>query len=355
MNAKDKKEKITTMDSVLPTTAIGSLPHHNVDSALEYSFRYSIPYLPQIPIRKPAEYMIPQALDGLPGLEVSLEGGADLNLDVWATRAREIDEALLESFSRSTDEDAFSRFEPKPHSYSCFQPFLWELQERQLKFCKMQLAGPLTTQWSVRVKGSSRGKDWTDVASQAYRLVLARSIAMVRAAKRRGMNSLFFFDEPGLYGLNPGHLRHALGLSELGVCVKTLRKEGAEVGIHCCSDTAWGALMLTEVDVLSVDVNLSLESILSTPELGAFIDRGGRLSFGMIPSIKGKELTAEVIAKNFLEKLYGSGLSLEQRTQVLTNSLLTPACGLALHTPDEVEHTLEMLGEVRSRLVDAVK
>lgn len=337
------------------TTAIGSLPHHNVDAALEFSFRFSIPFLPQIPVRKPAEYMIPQALDGLPGLEVGEGGSADLNLDVWATRAREIDEALLESFSRASDDDAFARFEPKPHSYSCFQPFLWELQEREAALCKMQLAGPLTTQWSVRVKGSSRGKDWTDVASQAYRLVLARSVAMVRAARRHGMQTLFFYDEPGLYGLNPGHLRHALGLSELGVCMKTLRKEGARVGVHCCSDTAWGALMGTEVEVLSVDVSLSLDSIFATAELPAYLDRGGRFSFGMIPTNRDKNTTAESLTKSFLNKLYSSSLSVEHRNLILTQSLLTPACGLALHTPDEVEHILEMLGEVRTRLLDAVK
>ena len=62
------------------TTAIGSLPHHNADAALEYSFRHGIPFLPQMPVRNPWEYMIPQALEGLPGLEVSREGASYLVL-----------------------------------------------------------------------------------------------------------------------------------------------------------------------------------------------------------------------------------------------------------------------------------
>ncbi len=53
-----------------PTTGIGSLPHHNIDAALAFSFQATIPFLPQIPIRNPWEYMIAQALEGVPGLEV---------------------------------------------------------------------------------------------------------------------------------------------------------------------------------------------------------------------------------------------------------------------------------------------
>lgn len=42
----DKKFSLTAQ-----TTAIGSLPHHNVDAALAFSFQLGIPFLPQIPIR----------------------------------------------------------------------------------------------------------------------------------------------------------------------------------------------------------------------------------------------------------------------------------------------------------------
>ncbi len=332
------------------TTAIGSLPHHNVDAALDFSFRFSLPFLPQIPIRRHAEYMIPQALDGLPGLEVSEEGSADLNLDLWAPRARELDDALLDCFSRASDDDAFARFEPKPQSYSCFQPFLWELGERKAKLCKMQLAGPLTSQWSIRVKGSSRGKDWTDVGSQVYRLVLARSIAMVRAAKRQGIETVFFFDEPGLFGLNPGHLRHALGLSELGLSVKTLRKEGAKVGIHCCSDTAWDALFALELDVVSLDVGLSMGSVLASPGLPGFLDRGGVLSLGIIPTLKGKVGETDHLVEAFAKTLKASSLDPRHRERLARTSWLTPACGLALHTPDEVEQTFATLTDVNAKL-----
>src|SRR5690242_12697554 len=70
------------------TTGIGSLPHHNVDAALEHSFRMGVPFLPQIPIRNPWEFMIAQALEGLPGLQVEKDGSVSLDAAVWAGRAR---------------------------------------------------------------------------------------------------------------------------------------------------------------------------------------------------------------------------------------------------------------------------
>src|SRR5215210_6594470 len=72
------------------TTAIGSLPHHNIDSALAFSFQASIPFLPQIPIRNPWEFMIAQALDGMPGLQVDEDGAVSLNYDIWNSRAHSL-------------------------------------------------------------------------------------------------------------------------------------------------------------------------------------------------------------------------------------------------------------------------
>ena len=70
-----------------PTTGIGSLPHHNADAALEHSFRMGIPFLPQIPIRNPWEFMIAQTLEGLPGLQADADGSVTLNTDIWLSRA----------------------------------------------------------------------------------------------------------------------------------------------------------------------------------------------------------------------------------------------------------------------------
>ena len=108
----------------LRTTGIGSLPHHNVDTALEFSFKMGIPFLPQIPIRNPWEFMIAQAIEGLPGLQLEDEGVVSLNVDVWKSQSHFLTQRLNKAFR----EENFEGFEPSAATSSCWQPFLWELR-----------------------------------------------------------------------------------------------------------------------------------------------------------------------------------------------------------------------------------
>ena len=96
-----------------PTTGVGSLPHHYVDAALEYAFRFDVPFLPQIPVRHPKEFMIVQALEGLPGLTTGEKGEATLNFQVWEKEASILDAKLIQAFKLAeNDNNAFEAFEP---------------------------------------------------------------------------------------------------------------------------------------------------------------------------------------------------------------------------------------------------
>src|SRR5689334_4029468 len=101
----DKVEEIsmTTVNKRAPipghlTTGIGSLPHHNVDSAIEFAFRFGLPFLPQIPIRHPGEFMLPQALDGLPGMSFDADGFVTVDLIAWESGAHAFGATLDAAF-----------------------------------------------------------------------------------------------------------------------------------------------------------------------------------------------------------------------------------------------------------------
>ena len=93
-------------------TGIGSLPHHNVDAALEHSLRMGIPFLPQIPIRNPWEFMIAQALEGMPGLRPEPDGSVALNMDIWSSRLTRLSRGSTRPFRAARDEPRFEAFEP---------------------------------------------------------------------------------------------------------------------------------------------------------------------------------------------------------------------------------------------------
>lgn len=344
----------------LLTTAIGSLPHHNIDSALQFSFQLGIPFLPQIPIRNSWEYMIPQALEGIPGLQVEPEGSVLLDLDVWNGRSKAFNEKLLSAFSSTTKPDAFEAFEPSSATSSSWQPFLWELEEQNSTLAKIQLAGPLTSQWALRLSDHSLVDTHPEIGTQIFRTVLARTLAMSRRIKHEGIQPFLYLDEPALYALDPKNPKHLLALQELKIMIQALRHEGVWVGLHCCSNTDWSRVLALGIDILSLDVGLSLKSLLQYKDaLSMFILGGGRLSLGIIPtskptdfsSLDGKALFSELIET--LEAELARDLKESKDNQqllftILSQAIYTPACGLALLSVSDAESVLAALLEIEA-------
>ncbi len=331
-------------------TMIGSLPHHNADAALEVSLRTPLPFLPQIPIRNPAEYMIAQALEGLPGLEAGRDGVASLHVDRWTAGTHAFKQKLKTAFANAARGDAFEEFLPSPLGASAWKPFLWEIEERGLKFAKAQIAGPLTSQAVLRLESADSGASLQELTSQVFRLVLARATAMIREIQRAGAQPVFFVDEPGLSAVPLKDPRGLLALQELRILIQSLKKEGAWVGLHCCGDADWGPLLTTaEPDFLSIDCDRSLSSLLSEPDVvKTFLASGGRLALGLIPTQTGSfhassfdaSAAKKTVREMLAEKL---GKTLEEAESYLREAIYTPACGLAFHSPEDVESVLTAL------------
>lgn len=344
------------------TTEIGSLPHSSVDAALEQAFGVDIPFLPQIPLRNPGEYMIAQALEGMPGLEIEEDGNARVDYAHWITQSHRLDQQLEEAFARSLEPGAFERFEPSPGAASCWRPFLWELEERKIKRAKIQLAGPITCQWALRLTGEFKAEDRAAIARQIARLCLARSLALCQALQSRGIEAIFFLDEPALYGLNLKLPRHWAGFQEFKLFLQTLRQTlrqtlasatPVQIGIHCCSNTDWEAILGLPLDFVALDAGLSLEPALASGEghaLPAYLKRGGHIALGAIPTTRtiglhqwsARELwtlVAEPVARH-ADTLPGG------TAQLLEGGLLTPACGLAFRTIAEAEDIRGLLAEI---------
>jgi hypothetical protein len=339
--------------SALRTTGIGSLPHHNADTALEFSFKLGIPFLPQLPRRNPGESMIPQALEGLPGLQIDTDGTAILRLDVWQTQSQSFAQRLDHAFARQEDSPTLEEFEPTAEACSSWKPFLWELQERGQRVAKIQMAGPLTAQWAIRLTDGSRPDQHPELSTQIFKLILARATAMVSRLVTSGIQPICFLDEPGMYAFSLSQPQHVLRRQELKLLIQTLRKAGAIVGIHCCSNTQWEALLSLGLDLLSIDTHLSLSHALATADgraLENFILGGGRLSLGVIPTeeaVNIAQLDSRVIGDEILAILghhWEAQPKLAQR--LLREALYTPACGLALQSISEAEVVLAKLGEV---------
>jgi hypothetical protein len=137
--------------------------------------------------------------------------------------------------------------------------------------------------------------------------------------------TILFFDEPSLssFGsafssLNREDVIHSL--NECFDAVKGLK------GVHCCGNTDWSVLLSTNLDLLSFDAYEYLETLSLYPkELRFFLERGGILAWGIIPTSEAilKE-DAQDLVKRFKEGVEAlSKRGIDQR--LLQGAILTPS------------------------------
>jgi hypothetical protein len=340
----------------LSTTGIGSLPYTDVEEGLASAFRLDIPYLPQLPMRDPREFMLAQTLEGMPGIIVEEQGSILFDPDAWKKGRARWDDALYEA----TQNDAVSPFLPTPDYVASWAPFLARVAAERKPLAKVQLAGPMTLEWTLR---SADGQlPPAGALEHVGRTILVRSMAMVDAVKAAGAEPIIFLDEPGLYAFSRQQPHHIVMLQQLRINVMALKKRGARVGLHCCSDADWGALIGLGADFVAIDVQLSLPSLLKAGEaLVTWVAMGGRLALGVIPTAtREAPLTAEQLLADMAQQLGKLEQYFPTRASIFENillrSLLTPACGLAFLTPadagaviDELVRFKGLYGKVKAR------
>lgn len=330
----------------LGSTGIGSLPHTQLELGLQMAMQVDVPYLPQLPIGNPAEFMIPASLEGLPGLRVDPEGMCTVEVEAWRAGQAAFGERLEGAIRRGELE----AFEPSPRAYRAWRPFLWEVEHRKLALAKAQISGPCTVRWVTRLSTGGAVSEVPELEQQLFRLVLARSLSMVRALRRAGATPIFYLDEPGLYALDMRDPSHLIALQELKLLATALQKEGALVGLHCCGNTSWGAVLPLGFDLLSIDVWLSLGALVEErAAFLSFLEGGGALSLGVIPTnLDASYEVAQLVAAT--EATLRTVMPEVRVAEVLGRSLLTPACGLGMRSPIEAERAFEDLKEAQRGL-----
>lgn len=336
----------------LSTTGIGSLPHTQRELAMQLALSVDIPFLPQLPQRSTAELMLPQALEGLPGMMFDNDGNISVDVETWQA-ARTQTESRLERVL-SGDES----LDPGAHHWAAWRPFVFDVADRELPFAKAQIAGPVTTRWALRTTDGEPASSVDGLEKQVLELILARALSMTRTLKATGTVPIFFLDEPGLFALNPSDPKQLVSVRELEVVVRALRNEGALVGLHCCSNTHWETILQLGLDYIAVDASLSLLPLVSAgPSFDAYVNGGGGLLLGIVPTntqVGGGYYVTDLVDTSMAVLSHhanGGGVSVEQ---VLARTILSPACGLAMRSLTDCEQVFDDLRRARELLVGAV-
>jgi hypothetical protein len=340
--------------SLLPpcaTTGIGSLPHTQAELALQMALQLDVPYLPQLPAGNPTEYMIPSALDGLPGLSTDADGICSVDLATWQAQR----EAFGLSIEVALQSGELAAFEPSVQACRSWKPFLWEVEARKLAFAKVQLAGPGTVRWVAKTSEGQPASEHQALDQQIFRLLLAKALALVKAVRKAGATPILYLDEPGMFAFDKANPRHLLLLQELKLLAMAVQREGALVGVHCCGNTEWGLLLDLGLDLLSIDVRLSLDAVLEERAAFArFLASGATLSLGVVPT----DLKSAYEVSELVDSVEASVRATLPRgasfAAVASRMPLTPACGLAMRSVLDAERTFEQVREAQRLLRRAI-
>jgi hypothetical protein len=158
-----------------------------------------------------------------------------------------------------------------------------------------------------------------------------------------GKAPILFFDEPFLSGFGSAYL--PISREEV-IDILTQALEAARgaasgpltLGVHCCGNTDWALLLSTPIDILSFDSYGYFDSLrLYAPALAAFLDRGGWLAWGLVPTLDPEDLKKETVDglwQRFQQQVTRLAADLNRRPrEILSQALLTPACGTGYLSP----------------------
>jgi methionine synthase II (cobalamin-independent) len=227
-----------------------------------------------------------------------------------------------------------------------------EKYRKDVKYIKGQVTGPITFGLSLLDEGRR-----PIFYEPTLREILVKHLSSkARWMEKRfnelfpGLKTILFFDEPSLssFGSAFSSLNREeviLSLNECFNAVKGLK------GVHCCGNTDWGLLLSTHLDILSFDAYGYLETIALYPkELKTFLERGGILAWGIIPTSEAilKEDPQSIVNrfKKGIEILVKKGID----PTLLQRAIITPSCGTASLPIPLAERVCEVTAEVSKRL-----
>jgi hypothetical protein len=330
------------------TTQIGSMPYPDgKEICKRLVSTLDIPAWPQLPRRSFRESMYVQYSSALPG--ILLDEGKE---KILFNTENDISPVLEEFYAHYLAEEV-DCFGLRPDYAAGFFTMLETLRATPGEWAKGQVTGPISFGLTVTDQ-NLRASLYDDMLSD----VIVKNMAMNARWQARQLHALrpnviIFVDEPYLASFGSAYisLSREQVITILDEVFAGIHAEGALAGVHCCANTDWSVLLATQVDILNLDAFGYLENLsLYAAEIRAFIDRGGIVAWGIVPT--GQEIfevNGQMLATKLrdgldmiCQKSRAHGVSIDPE-ELANHSLVTPSCGLGSTSIETTERVLETL------------
>jgi hypothetical protein len=313
-------------------TGVGSLPHRSAHDAAVFALReYDIPAIPTLPRRSPAEGMIAQALVGIRGVTLGQYGSIAVDAE-------------------QLDPDAPVQTDLGHDAYAGLRAFLEVAAARQYWGpVKWQFTGPVTLGVALTRVGVPAERAFA-VAAASVRAHVA-TIAGAVAAALPESPQVVWFDEPWLGELmSPGFPIAPDPAIDLLSTAMAILEPVATVGVHSCAGADVASLLAAGPTLLSIPVEPRLVDVAGY--LTRFLEDGGRIAWGVVPTAGPIATSADRPWRQLSDiwcELVNRGCD---PVELRRRSLVTPACGLGLHTPSVADRVVGITREIGRKVND---
>jgi len=328
----------------LLTTAMGVMPHTDVDRALEMALSLDIPFWPQLPLYSYYEDMYVQASEHFPGILLDMEKRT-LRFSMQKFIGK------LEETMAHFEEPEYFDISP---TYSVVYHKFLEMDLSDRPTIRGQLEGPISFGFNVVDQDDRRILFDDTVKPFMFEFMAKRINVQLARLKEKNSNAFMFVDEPGLqflFSAMSGYndVRAHEDMESFFSVIDRPR------GVHLCGNPDWDFLLTLDLDILSMDVYSNGEIFVNyATGIKRFLERGGILVWGLVPTNfepfeKEDMESLEALFQDIWSRLASKGIDTEF---LISRSLLSPAT-CCLVNPDKektVEKAFKMIKELCERL-----
>ncbi len=344
---------------------IGSLPVSNHDEAVALILEYTpqVPLWPQLP-KHPREGMVRQFVSGFPGL---CEQGKrfwvnDEGADFPALMAAFYDAYLRsEALETLPDESLFGLGRDTAPGFFVFTEHIASRSSLPLTL-KGQITGPVTAGIGIKNQSGLPIIHDENLCDILVKLLAGKARWQVEQLQPLCGDTppIIFIDEPGMVNFGStafSGISEQLVLEAVSVLIDAVHQAGGLCGIHICANGDWGPALTSGADIISFDAYYYFDNfILFKDQLVSFLQQGGILAWGIVPTSSPETISAEHIDSLYekwsgqLETLCSLGFSSQQ---ILGRTFIAPACGtgsLSIELARKVLHLTRALSDrIRER------
>ncbi len=315
------------------TAGVGSLPHLDVAAAAAFSMgEFDVATIPSLPHRSSEELMLAQALAGVKGVQLDVDGG--LVVDAAAVKPHA---------SNATDIER--------EAFAGFRAFIDLAAKVHLDGAavKWQFVGPVTLGVALHRAGLDRESAF-DLAVSVVRDRLAALSEVVTEALPTS-RQMVVLDEPWFAELmHPGFpIPPDEAIDRMSSAMAALPAT-TMTGVHCCAPCDVATLLASGPNVISVPVAPDLVDWVGY--LTRFLADGGVIAWGVTPTDGPVPSTSERQWRA-LSDLWCALVQLGCDPVLLRRqSIVTPQCGLSRHSVSVARRIARLTAEVGKRVQD---